>query len=57
MYLLNKDLSGRLPCGRAGYTQVLHTHRINLSPFTKDFSAWGTPIENVPIYFEATYQH
>ena len=27
------------------YTQALHTDRINLSPFTKDFRVWGAPIE------------
>ena len=26
-------------------TQALHTYRINLSPFTKDFRVWGAPIE------------
>ena len=27
------------------HTQALHTFRINLSPFTKDFRVWGAPIE------------
>ena len=27
------------------HTQALHTYRINLSPFTKDFRVWGAPIE------------
>ena len=27
------------------HTQALHTDRINLSPFTKDFRVWGAPIE------------
>ena len=27
------------------YPQALHTYRINLSPFTKDFRVWGAPIE------------
>jgi hypothetical protein len=31
-------------------TQVFHTSRINLSPFTKDFRVWGTPIE-IHTYF------
>jgi hypothetical protein len=31
-------------------TQVFHTSRINLSPFTKDFRVWGTPIE-IQTYF------
>ena len=30
-------------------TQVFHTSRINLSPFTKDFRVWATPIEIVII--------
>ena len=28
-------------------THALHTYRINLSPFTKDFRVWGAPIENI----------
>ena len=28
-----------------GQTQALHTYRINLSPFTKDFRVWGAFIE------------
>ena len=31
------------------HTQALHTYRINLSPFTKDFRVWGAPIETYPI--------
>ena len=30
-------------------SQVFHTIRINLSPFTKDFRVWGTLIESYPI--------
>ena len=30
-------------------TQVFHTSRINLSPFTKDFRVWVTPIEIITI--------
>ena len=36
------------------YTQVLHTKRINLSPFTKDFRVWGTPIETLHISLRVT---
>ena len=36
------------------HTQVLHTNRINLSPFTKDFRVWGTPIETLPISLRVT---
>ena len=36
--------------GNILYTQALHTYRINLSPFTKDFRVWGAPIETKPIY-------
>jgi hypothetical protein len=32
------------------YPQALHTNRINLSPFTKDFRVWGAPIETNIIY-------
>ena len=35
-------------------TQVLHTKRINLSPFTKDFRVWGAPIETKLIYLRVT---
>ena len=31
-------------------THALHTYRINLSPFTKDFRVWGAPIEIIGIY-------
>ena len=34
-------------------TQALHTLRINLSPFTKDFREWGANIENLLIYLTA----
>ena len=37
------------------HTQALHTNRINLSPFTKDFRVWGAPIETYPIYLRVTY--
>ena len=30
---------------------ALHTERINLSPFTKDFRVWGASNEYIPIYF------
>ena len=33
----------------ANLTQVFHSYRINLSPFTKDFRVWETPIETLPI--------
>ena len=29
------------PCQKLRHTQALHTYRINLSPFTKDFRVWG----------------
>jgi hypothetical protein len=32
------------------HSQALHTNRINLSPFTKDFRVWGAPIEINLIY-------
>ncbi len=32
------------------YPQALHTERINLSPFTKDFRVWEAPIETISIY-------
>jgi len=32
-------------CRQGSIPQVLHTLRINLSPFTKDFRVWGTYIE------------
>jgi len=31
--------------------QALHTYRINLSPFTKDFRVWGATIEIAHISF------
>ena len=31
---------------------ALHTDRINLSPFTKDFRVWGASNEYIPIYFK-----
>ena len=34
-------------------TQALHTIRINLSPFTKDFRVWGANIENILIFLTA----
>ena len=34
-----------LPSQMCRHTQALHTYRINLSPFTKDFRVWGAPIE------------
>ena len=33
------------------HTQVLHTNRINLSPFTKDFRVWGTSNDYTSISF------
>ena len=33
------------------HTQALHTYRINLSPFTKDFRVWGAPIETYLFIF------
>ena len=35
-----------------GITQPLHTYRINLSPFTKDFRVWGGSSLRLP-YFSA----
>ena len=32
-------------------TQALHTERINLSPFTKDFRVWGATIAIAHISF------
>ena len=36
------------------YTQALHTTRINLLPFTKDFRVWGASIETEPFFLKAT---
>ena len=38
-----------LPKNLPTSTQVFHSNRINLSPFTKDFRVWGTPIETIII--------
>ena len=35
------------------HAQALHTYRINLSPFTKDFRVWGATIETLTIYLTA----
>ena len=35
-------------------TQALHTERINLSPFTKDFRVWGASIETQLISLTVT---
>ena len=43
-------VSPSAPC----HTQVLHTNRINLSPFTKDFRVWGTTIETLHISLRVT---
>ena len=37
-------------------TQALHTDRINLSPFTKDFRVWGASIETISIYLRVSLQ-
>ena len=37
-------------CEKLSSTQVFHSNRINLSPFTKDFRVWETPIETSSIY-------
>ena len=34
------------------HPQALHTYRINLSPFTKDFRVWGAPIETIKFVLE-----
>ena len=36
-------------------THALHTYRINLSPFTKDFRVWGALIENTRIYLRTVH--
>jgi hypothetical protein len=36
------------------HPQALHTKRINLSPFTKDFRVWGAPIETISIYLRVS---
>ena len=52
LYRISVDLQ-RLGCDTSSltnlhpyllHTQALHTNRINLSPFTKDFRVWGAPI-------------
>ena len=44
---INKNIRfNRSPSSlNSSHTQALHTDRINLSPFTKDFRVWGAPIE------------
>ena len=42
---LNARFNNPLLCPMCRHTQALHTYRINLSPFTKDFRVWGAPIE------------
>ncbi len=37
-------------------TQALHTNRINLSPFTKDFRVWGVIFENNLIYLRVFFE-
>ena len=36
------------------YPQALHTYRINLSPFTKDFRVWGALIETILFILESS---
>ncbi len=36
--------------------QALHTDRINLSPFTKDFRVWGACIEIVTIFLKVSHK-
>ena len=38
-------------CQERSSTHALHTERINLSPFTKDFRVWGTSNEYINISF------
>ena len=42
---LNAGFNNPLLYTMCRHTQALHTYRINLSPFTKDFRVWGAPIE------------
>ena len=42
---LNAGFNNPLLYPMCRHTQALHTYRINLSPFTKDFRVWGAPIE------------
>jgi hypothetical protein len=38
------------------YPQALHTERINLSPFTKEFRVWGASIETISIYLKVSFE-
>ena len=44
-FCLNAGFNNPLLRLMCRHTQALHTYRINLSPFTKDFRVWGAPIE------------
>ena len=44
-FYLNAGFNNPSPNPMYRHTQALHTYRINLSPFTKDFRVWGAPIE------------
>ena len=44
-FCLNAGFNNPLLYPMCRHTQALHTYRINLSPFTKDFRVWGAPIE------------
>ena len=44
-FYLNAGFNNPLLYPMCRHTQALHTYRINLSPFTKDFRVWGAPIE------------
>ncbi len=44
-------LTIRMEVNAMSSTHALHTERINLSPFTKDFRVWGAPNENHLISF------
>jgi hypothetical protein len=41
-------------CIFVNYPQVLHTSRINLSPFTKGFRVWGAFTEIISIFLRAS---
>ena len=43
-------IMGPQPSKHVSSTHALHTLRINLSPFTKDFRVWGALIEKNRIY-------
>ena len=42
-------------CRQGSIPQVLHTLRINLSPFTKDFRVWGTYIETQAFFVKLPF--